>query len=70
MEKVTLKINGMSCGHCVKSVEGALKGLDGVTASEVVIGSANVNFDPSKATLDKIKEAIEEEGYEVVGANR
>jgi copper chaperone CopZ len=30
------------------------------TSTEVGIGSANVSFDPDKATLDKIKEAIEE----------
>src|SRR5918912_549226 len=30
MERMTLKIDGMSCGHCVKAVKSALEGIDGV----------------------------------------
>lgn len=62
---VTLKITGMSCGHCVAGVEGALSGLDGVTIEEVKIGQATVNIE-DPATIDTVKAAIEEEGYEVV----
>ncbi|MCG0239090.1 MAG: cation transporter [Firmicutes bacterium] len=68
MTKVTLKIEGMSCGHCVKAVTEALKGLAGVTDAEVSIGSATVTFDPGQVSLDRIKAAVEEEGYRVVSA--
>lgn len=68
MAVVTLKINGMSCGHCVKSVDGALKGLPGVTKAEVAIGSAVVEYEPGQVDVAKLKEAVEEEGYDVVGA--
>lgn len=64
MQNVTVKINGMSCGHCVKAVEGALKELPGVTIQEVKIGSASVALAPGAST-EKIREAIEEEGFTV-----
>lgn len=46
MEKATLKVGGMSCGHCVKAVQQALATVDGATAEQVAIGSATVVFDP------------------------
>ena len=35
MEIVTLNVNGMSCGHCVKSVEGSVGALEGVEQVKV-----------------------------------
>lgn len=66
MEK-TLNVQGMTCGHCKMSVEGALKKLDGVSAADVNLESGNVDvtFDESKLTSDAMKEAIEEQGYDV-----
>lgn len=69
MVNVTLKIGGMSCGHCVNSVNGALKGLAGVDELKVNIGSAVLSYDPAKVTIDTIKEAVEEEGYPVLSAS-
>lgn len=66
MEK-TISVQGMSCGHCKASVEGALKKLDGVSAAEVHLeeGNVDVTFDETKVTVDAMKEAIEEQGYDV-----
>ncbi|MRG87362.1 copper chaperone CopZ [Salinibacillus xinjiangensis] len=66
MEK-TLNVQGMSCGHCKMSVEGALKNLDGVSAAEVNLdaGNVDVTYDDSKITVDAMKEAIEDQGYDV-----
>ncbi|AXI08772.1 copper-binding protein [Oceanobacillus zhaokaii] len=66
MEK-TLMVQGMSCGHCKASVEGALKKLDGVSAAEVNLESSNVEitYDEAKVSLKNMKEAIEEQGYDV-----
>ncbi|MFS0863609.1 copper chaperone CopZ [Fredinandcohnia sp. 179-A 10B2 NHS] len=68
MENVTLNVQGMSCGHCVKAVEGSVGELAGVKKVEVNLGEGKVNveFDSAVVTLDKIKETIDEEGYEVV----
>lgn len=65
MERVTLDINGMSCGHCVRAVEGALKELTGVAIEQVKVGQATVTFDPALASRDRISQAIEDSGYGV-----
>jgi copper chaperone len=66
MEK-TLNVQGMSCGHCKASVEGALQKLDGVSAAEVNLeaGTVVVSYDEENVTVDTMKEAIEDQGYDV-----
>lgn len=65
--KTTIKINGMSCDHCVKHVTEALGELTGVHSVEVSLSEnqAVVEHEES-ATLASMKEAIEEAGYEVI----
>ncbi|HET9785401.1 MAG TPA: cation transporter [Terriglobales bacterium] len=63
-EKAQLKINGMSCGHCVTAVERALDQLPGVTARQVRVGSADIQYDPERVGLEQIRKAITDEGYE------
>lgn len=67
MEKITLKVQGMSCGHCVKSIEGGVGELAGVNQVKVKLENAQVevSFNESQVSLDKIKETIEDQGYEV-----
>ena len=65
MNPQTLKVEGMSCGHCVNSVEEALKNL-GVTGKvNLENKTVQVDFDEGKVGLDTIKKAIENQGYEV-----
>ena len=66
MEKITLKVTGMSCEHCVKAVTDALTGIAGVTDVTVSLkkGTASFSHDPAVAPLEKIKAAITEEGFE------
>ncbi|WP_077324832.1 copper chaperone CopZ [Virgibacillus siamensis] len=68
MKKVTLDVQGMSCGHCKSSVEGALNGLDGVSSAEVDLasGKVDVTYDDGRVTLAEMREAVEEQGYDVV----
>ncbi len=61
----TFEISGMSCGHCVRAVEGALEKMDGVEVEKVEIGRATVRFDPARQSPDAIAAAIREEGYSV-----
>ena len=63
MTPTTLKIEGMSCGHCVASVKKALERLDGVTVRNVAVGSATVDYDPEVASPTKIAEAVSDAGY-------
>jgi copper chaperone len=65
MENVVLQVEGMSCGHCVNSVEGALKNLGTAAKVDLASKSVSVDFDENKVTLAAIKEAIEDQGYEV-----
>jgi len=67
MKNVTLHVQGMSCGHCVKSVEGSvgqLAGVDLVTV-KLDVGQVDVTFDDSQVSLDTIKATIEDQGYGV-----
>ena len=63
--KKKILIEGMSCGHCVAHVKDALEGIDGVSSVEVSLEGkyATVETDVNDKIL---KEAIEEEGYDVI----
>ncbi|MGE7185046.1 copper chaperone CopZ [Peribacillus sp. NPDC006672] len=67
MEKVTLNVSGMSCGHCVNAVEGNVGKLAGVESVKVHLEAAKVDiaFDNEKVSLEKIKETIDDQGYDV-----
>jgi len=66
MNRTTLKIDGMSCGHCIMSVKKALEGLDGVKIENVSVGSAAVEYDPAVASPAQIVEAVSDAGYKAV----
>ncbi|MBA9026852.1 copper chaperone CopZ [Peribacillus huizhouensis] len=67
MEKVTLNVSGMSCGHCVNAIEGNVAKLAGVNEVKVHLetGKVDVAFDHDKITLEKIKDTIDDQGYDV-----
>ena len=67
MKDITLEVKGMTCGHCKMAVEGALKELEGVTGSEVDLetGKVKVIYDETKVTVEAMKEAVEDQGYDV-----
>ncbi len=64
----TIKVEGMSCGHCVMRVKKAIEGVQGVKKVDVSLENkqAVVDFDEEKTDVDKIKAAIKETGYEPV----
>lgn len=66
MTNVTLQVEGMSCDHCVKAVEGAVKEVGATGKVDLQAKTVDVSYDESKLGLDAIKEAIEDQGYEVV----
>jgi copper chaperone len=70
MDRMTLKIDGMSCGHCVGAVTKALNSLEGVNVEQVGVGKATVAYDPNAASAAEITQAVEDEGYTVVSAER
>lgn len=67
MEKATLKVNGMSCGHCVKAIEGSVGALEGVNKVEVDLkgGTVEVVYNNETVSLVTIKATIDDQGYDV-----
>jgi copper chaperone len=63
VEKLSLSISGMSCGHCVSRVTKALSSLEGVSVEHVEVGSARLSYDPAKVTRDRIARAVDDVGF-------
>ena len=64
-----LKVDGMSCEHCVKAITKAVGALPGVStvAVDLKAKTVTVDHDPAKTTLEQIRLEIEDQGYDVVG---
>ncbi|HDR7668124.1 Copper-ion-binding protein [Bacillus cereus] len=67
MEQLTLQVEGMSCGHCVNSIESSVNELNGVEQVKVQLaeGTVEVTIDSSVVTLKDIVAVIENQGYDV-----
>lgn len=65
MEKINFTIEGMTCEHCVRAVRGRLEKTAGVKVDDVQVGSAQIEYDPSKTNVHDLIEAIADEGYTV-----
>ena len=64
-QHATLAIDGMSCGHCVASVQKALAGVAGLTDARVSVGKATFTASDGaseRVTADAVK-AIEQVGF-------
>jgi len=64
---ITLKVSGMSCGHCKEAVERSIGVLPGVSKVEANVkdGKVEVSYNTSEVSLDDIKKAVEDAGYDV-----
>ena len=69
MTTTELDVPGIHCGHCKAAIEGAVGALDGVRTAEVSVPDRRVavDYDESVATLDQIREAIVDQGYDLAG---
>jgi copper chaperone len=67
MAKLILRVDGMSCDHCVKAITKAIGALPGVSDVTVDLKGKAVTVDHDPAlSVDKIKYEIEEQGYDVI----
>lgn len=66
MQTTTLNVEGMSCNHCVKAVEGAVQEVGAQGTVDLNAKTVDVSYDEAAVSLDAIKSAIEEQGYDVV----
>lgn len=65
MDKV--KIQGMSCQHCVMAVTKALKKIPGLKNVKVDLGKGEATFENTQnVSWENIRKAVEEAGYKVV----
>lgn len=64
--KKQITIEGMSCGHCVRHVEEALREIGAVRVEVNLQGKYAIAEADSEIEDSKIKEAIEEAGYDVL----
>jgi copper chaperone len=61
----TIKIQGMSCQHCVNSTRKALEAVPGIANIHIDLAKGEASFDGT-ADLQAIKEAIARTGFEVI----
>lgn len=61
-QRVTIKVDGMTCGHCTAAVERLINESDGIYEVSVSLqdGNANVLLDPFKTDKEKLKISINE----------
>lgn len=66
MEQIQFKVEGMTCGGCVKNVTTVLQKLPGVGAVEVSLeqASASVQYDPAQVAPDALRAAVENAGFD------
>jgi copper chaperone len=67
MESTVIKISGMTCQGCVKSVTRVLAAVPGVADLEVSLdrGEARFKYDPSLSGQVEFRRAVEDAGFEV-----
>ncbi|MEN8614861.1 copper ion binding protein [Dehalogenimonas sp. THU2] len=65
--KETIKVTGLSCGHCVAAVEKAVRKVKGVSEAKVDLasGTLSVEYDPGQAMFTDIAKAVTDAGYGV-----
>ncbi|HVL36046.1 MAG TPA: heavy metal-associated domain-containing protein [Burkholderiales bacterium] len=66
METVELKVQGMTCEGCVRSVARTLERVAGVDRVDVSLAEsrARVTYDPARASAADLRQAVERAGYE------
>jgi len=62
---LTLKVEGMSCQHCVASVKKSLEGIDEVESAMPDLDSGDVIVTGENLDKDKLEAAVRDAGYQV-----
>lgn len=66
MATVDITVKGMTCNSCVKTIEGTMSDFPGVRSIKVSLSAENahVTYEPQKSTAVKIRDAIDDMGFE------
>ncbi|GAK12837.1 copper ion binding protein [Geomicrobium sp. JCM 19039] len=67
MKTIELQVTGMSCGHCVSSIENGVGSKEGVDSVNVDLekGLVTISFDTSQVQEADLKDTVEDLGYDV-----
>ena len=68
LKKAKIKIDGMTCQHCVKTVTDVMMDIDGVSQVKVNLkkGEARLKFERDRLDLESLETAIVTAGFEFV----
>jgi copper chaperone len=66
MKTQELRIEGMSCNHCVMAIRQELERLPAVVVKDVAIGRAVVQYDEREVSELDLSRAISDAGYRLV----
>jgi copper chaperone len=69
MEKVMMKLGGLTCPSCLTKIQKSVKSVDGTADVKVLFNAGKVKFtlDPAKTSTDTVQKSIEKMGYAVQG---
>ncbi len=62
----TVRVKGMSCQHCVKTVKKTLEEIDGITNVAVDLATGEATFEETRPVDNELmREKIRKAGYEL-----
>ena len=69
MEKVMMKLGGLTCPSCLTKIQKSVESVDGTADVKVLFnaGKVKLTLDPAKTSTDTVQENIEKMGYVVQG---
>ncbi|NKD86912.1 heavy-metal-associated domain-containing protein [Haematospirillum sp. 15-248] len=66
MVKLTIKISGMTCTGCARTVEKAVMSIPGVNSARVDLSRQEVTFEAQEALqLSAVQQAVEQAGFDI-----
>ncbi|SFP67464.1 copper chaperone [Nitrosomonas cryotolerans] len=68
IQTTLIKIGGMTCMGCVKSIQTILDGTSGINQVEISLDQAlaTIQHDPAIVDVDQLKAIIEDTGFEII----
>ena len=66
---ITFEVKDMTCGHCVSTITKAVRSVDKDATVQIELQSRRVQIEPTEATADELRDAIQEAGYTPVAVS-
>lgn len=63
MKTITLNVSGISCGHCVNTIQNAIQQAGGLAKVDLPTHTVLLTFDEMRVSLETLKNIIESQGY-------